>query len=72
MAKTETYPKQKVEKFHSFPRKKAVRLIKEYISTHRGCRTSEMLSNLHLDPELVLEVLTELKKAGKIRSEELV
>jgi len=62
----------RAEKFEVVPKKKATSMIMEYISKHPGSRTSEVISDLHLDPDLVLEILRKLKKDKKVRSEEIV
>jgi len=61
-----------VEEFKTVPLKEARSMVKEYISKNPSCLTSNIIFDLHLEPDLVLKALGELKKAGKIRSEEVV
>jgi hypothetical protein len=42
-------------------REMAKKEIKEYIHAHLGCRTSEIIDNLNLDPIFTMEILKELK-----------
>jgi hypothetical protein len=53
------------------PKKQARSLVKSYIDTHEGCRTSDIIYDLALDPELVLEVLQDLNKKKMIKGEPL-
>lgn len=59
-----------VLKLRKIPHEKAVALIKSYIDEHQGCRTSDIIYDLALDPDLVLKVLKKLEEKGKIRSED--
>lgn len=68
----EALPELEVEEFEVIPRGKATTMIKEYVSNNPGCRTSEIISDLHLDLNLALDILRKLKKDGKLRSEEVV
>ncbi len=52
-------------------RKNAITRIKEYISKHPGCRTSDIIYDLALDPDLVISILTELEDKGNVSSEDL-
>ncbi|MGA9387962.1 MAG: hypothetical protein WBV70_03950 [Candidatus Bathyarchaeia archaeon] len=49
------------------PEKEATKKVSEYISQHPGCRTSDIIYDLHLDPDLVLKVLRKLRKQEKVR-----
>lgn len=66
----EKVAEKEVLDLRKIPHKEAVALIKKYIDEHQGCRTSDIIYDLALDPELVLTVLKELKEKGKIRSED--
>ena len=66
----EKLAEKEVLKLRKMPHKKAIDLIKRYIDKHQGCRTSDIIYDLALDPDLVLKVLKELEKRGKIRGEE--
>jgi len=61
-----------VEKFLIISRKKAASMIREYILKHPGCRTSEIIADLRLQPDLVLQILKKLSRDGEIRSKEIV
>jgi len=52
-------------------RKKATEIIFDYISRNPGCRTSEILSDVQIDPEVVLDILRGLSTKGKIRNEKI-
>jgi len=60
-----------VIKLKKIPESKAIAQIKKYIDEHQGCRTSDIIYDLELDPDLVLLVLKELKEKGRIRSEDI-
>lgn len=49
----------------------AMKQISEYIEKHPGCRTSDIIFDLHLDPDLVLKVLRRLEKKGKIKGKDV-
>lgn len=54
------------------PEEEATSRIVEYIKENPGCRTSDIIFNLHLDPNLVLKVLKNLGDQQKIRGEPVV
>jgi len=58
-------------KLKRIPESKAIAQIKKYIDEHQGCRTSDIIYDLELDPDLVLSVLRKLKEKGRIRSEDI-
>lgn len=60
-----------VVKLRKIPLKEAIPLIKKYVDEHQGCRTSHIIYDLELEADLVLKVLKELEKKGKIRGENL-
>lgn len=62
---------ESVVELKRIPNKEAVVQIQDYVDKHQGCRTSDIIYNLELDPDLVLSVLKELKEKGKIRSEDV-
>ncbi len=49
----------------------AKREIEEYIDTHPRCRTGHIIDDLQLDPEIVMEILKELKEEGSIQSKQI-
>jgi len=55
----------------TMPREEAERKIKEYIDEHPGCRTGDIIYDLRLDPDLVLAILHDFEKKGKIRGKEI-
>ena len=65
----EKLTEKEVLELRKIPRKEAVALIKEYIDEHQGCRTSDIIYDLALDPELALSVLKELEEKKEIRGE---
>jgi len=68
----EKLSKKEILKLRKIPHEKAVALIKKYIDENRGCRTSEIILNLQLDPDIVLKAIRALREKGEIRSEEIV
>jgi len=58
-----------VEELVEIPEKEALARINDYVKNHPGCRTSEIIYNLRLDPDLVLRVLKKLEEEGKVRGE---
>lgn len=52
--------------------KDALPMIMKYINENPGCRTSEIILNLQLDPDTVLKAIRTLRAKGEIRSEEIV
>jgi hypothetical protein len=65
----EKVAEKEVLKLRKIPHKEAIALIKEYINEHQGCRTSDIIYDLALDPDLVLRVLKELEEKKEIRGE---
>jgi len=65
----EKLAEKEILKLRKVPHKEAVALIKKYIDEHQGCRTSDIIYDLALDPDLVLSVLTKLEKKKVIRGE---
>lgn len=62
--------KEEVEKeveLVKIPEEQAIKRVSEYIRKHPGGRTSDIIFDLHLDPDLVLKVLRKLEKKGKIK-----
>jgi len=62
---------QDVLELREIPHEKAVASIKKYIDKHQGCRTSDIIYDLRLEPDLVLGVLKELEREKKIRGEQV-
>lgn len=71
--KIEGLKEEKVEelKLVKIPEKKATKKISEYITKHPGCRTSDIIFDLHLDPDLVLTVVRKLQQKGKIKGKDI-
>lgn len=57
------------EELVKIPEEEALARIDDYVRNHPGCRTSEIIFNLRLDPDLVLKVLKKLEERGKVRGE---
>ena len=53
------------------PRDRAIVVIKDYVKHHQGCKTSDVIFDLELNPSLVLSVLQELEKSGDVRGEDI-
>ncbi len=58
-----------IVKLEAIPKEEAKIRIKDYINQHQGCLTSDIIYDLGLDPDLVLNVLNELKEENKIKGE---
>lgn len=71
LADREKHVEAKVVELKKIQKKKALELIRAYIDEHQGCRTSDIIYDLGLEPDLVLLVLKELKEKGSIRSEDI-
>lgn len=65
----EKHAEMQVVELKKISKSKALSQIKAYIDKHQGCRTSDIIYDLALNPDLVLKVLKELKEKSKIRSE---
>jgi len=48
------------------PLEEAKKLVLKYLKKHRECITNDMIRDLGLDQILVLKVLNELEKEGKV------
>ena len=64
-------PSEEALELKKIPRKEAATLITKYIDGHQGCQTSDIIFDLHLDPDLVLKVLRKLEKEKKVRGEKI-
>ena len=49
----------------------AEKQIQEFIETNPGCKTSDLIMNLELDPPFVIEILKELKKENIVQTEDV-
>jgi len=67
----EEQAEKEVLKLRRISHEKAVTLIKNYIDENPGCRTSEIILNLELDPDVVLKAIKALREKGEIKSEEI-
>jgi hypothetical protein len=61
----------KVVRLKKLPLKRATSLVQTYIDQHQGCRTSDIICDLALDPDLVLGILKTLEKGRMIRGKEI-
>jgi hypothetical protein len=55
----------------NIPEKEATKKVSDYITQHSGCRTSDIIYDLHLNPNLVLKVLRKLEKQEKVRGKDV-
>jgi len=62
---------EEITKLRKISYKEAVAIIKKYVDKHQGCRTSDIIYELALDPDLVLSVLKKLEKDKVIRGENI-
>lgn len=53
------------------PLEEAKLLIHKYIKEHPGCRTSDLIIELALDPDLVIKALSQLKKEDRIEGRDI-
>ena len=53
------------------PEDEAKKVVLELIKKKPGVRTSDIIIELGLEPELVLKILDELEKEGKVKGEEV-
>jgi hypothetical protein len=53
------------------PLKDAQQKIISYVNSHIGCKTSDIIFDLGLDPDLVLQCLNELETSKRIRSKNI-
>jgi hypothetical protein len=61
-----------VIELRKLPIDEAKRLIYAHIKEHPGSRTSDLIIELELDPDIVLEVLSQLKKEQKVEGKDIV
>ena len=52
-------------------RDEAKKQVQEYVMANVGCKTSDIIMNLELDPVLVMEILKELKDQNFIQSKSI-
>ena len=69
--KTDVDEPEEIIELKKIPKDKAIELIKSYVEKHPACRTSDIIYDLELDPDLVLDCLNELEKEKKIRGKEI-
>lgn len=60
-----------MDELKKIPKKKAEILIKEYVSKNPGCKTSDIIFDLRLHPDVALPILRKLREEGKLRSEQI-
>lgn len=61
---------KEVKVLRKISKKKATSLIQNYIKNNPGCRTSDIIYDLEIDPDIVLEILHELETNNLIQGEE--
>jgi hypothetical protein len=61
----ELEPIEEIE-LQELPKRTAKKLILDYVKTHHGAPTSEIIENMRLVPWQVADILSELKKEGRI------
>ncbi|MCL2135102.1 MAG: hypothetical protein FWH37_06065 [Candidatus Bathyarchaeota archaeon] len=57
--------------FHIIPDEQATVQIEEYINEHQGARTSDIICDLGIDPNVVLRVLHTLQQEKKIMGKKI-
>jgi len=60
-----------VIELREIPLKKVKEEIYRYIKEHPGCRTSDIIINLELDPDLVLKALSELRHEDRVEARDI-
>jgi len=70
-SREEKINKEEIVELKTIPKEKAKTLIQKYITKHHGCRTSDIIYDLRLDPDLVLEVLKKLETDKAIRGRKI-
>lgn len=50
---------------------KAAKMVKEYVVKNPGCKTSDIIFDLKLHPDVVLPIFRSLREEGELRSEEI-
>ena len=63
--------KMQLEELKKAPKKKAAQLIKEYVAKNPGCKTSDIIFDLKLHPDIVLPILRKFREEGALRSEKI-
>jgi hypothetical protein len=53
------------------PIEEAKHLIHKYIKEHPGARTTDLILDLALDPEIVIEALSQLRCEGKVEGKDI-
>jgi len=59
------------EELKKVSKNKAAQMIKEYVSKNPGCKTSDVIFDLKLHPDVVLPILRRLREEGVLRSEKI-
>ena|SRR3989337_719977 len=71
-ASGEDYSDSKMQlELKKVPKKKAAQLIKEYVAKNPGCKTSDIIFDLKLHPDIVLPILRKFREEGALRSEKI-
>ena len=61
----------KFQEFRVIPDEQATVQIEEYITKHEGARTSDIICDLGLDPDLVLRILCILQEEKRVRGKDI-
>lgn len=62
---------EEVEELKIIPEDEAYEKISEYIKTNPGCRTSQIISGLGINPDLALRVLHRLQREKKVKGKDI-
>ncbi len=61
-----------VVELRRIPIEEAKQIIYEYLKAHPGSRTSDLIMELELDPDIVIEALSQLKCEDKVEGKDIV
>ena len=59
------------EKLKKVSKNKAAQMVKEYVAKNPGCKTSDIIFDLKIHPDVVLPSLRRLREEGALRSEKI-
>lgn len=61
-----------VVQLRKVPIEEAKRMIHEYLKLHQGSRTSDLIIELALEPDIVIEALSQLRCENKVEGRDIV
>lgn len=61
-----------VVELRKVPIEEAKRMIYEYLKIHQGSRTSDLIIDLALEPDIVIEALSQLRCENKVEGRDIV